>query len=205
MAPAAPQTSPPAVPIVLIGMPGVGKSTVGRLLARRTGRSFLDSDQVIEGSTGRRLSELIAAHGSAGFLAIEGRALLDAVARGEERPQGSVIATGGSAVYCTAEMQWLRARSVVVHLAAPLSVITQRAGNLDSRGVLRRAGESLEELFAERSRLYCHYAHLSLSTAAAHSPAVVAEQLAELLVDPCGPAARQAATAAARCGGGLRP
>lgn len=196
MAPTVPQTTLPAAPIVLIGMPGVGKSTVGQLLARRTGRSFLDSDQVIESSTGLRLSQLIAAHGSAGFMAIEGRALLDAVTLGLAQPQGSVIATGGSVVYCTSEMQWLRARSVVVHLDAPLPVIARRAGDLDSRGVLRRAGESLEELFTERSRLYRHYAHFSLSTAEAPSPAAVAEQLAELLADPFGPPARQAATAA---------
>lgn len=171
----------PIAPIVLIGMPGVGKSTVGRLLARRTGRSFLDSDQVIESSTGRRLSQLIATHGSVGFMAIEGRALVDAIAQGQAQPQGSVIATGGSVVYCTSEMQWLRARSVVIHLDAPLPVIAQRAGDLDRRGVLRRAGESLEELFAERSRLYRHYAHVSLSTTEAPSPAIVAEQLAKLL------------------------
>lgn len=213
MAPSVPQNAPnsvhestlPAAPIVLIGMPGVGKSTVGQLLARRTGRCFLDSDAVIESSTGLRLSQLIAAHGSAGFMAIEGRALLDAVTQGQAQPQGSVIATGGSVIYCTSEMQWLRARSVVVHLDAPLPVIAHRAGDLDRRGVLRRAGESLEELFAERSRLYRHYAHLSLSTAEARSPAAVAEQLAELLVDPLGLAARHAATGAARCGAEIRP
>lgn len=172
MAPLAPQTALPAAPIVLIGMPGVGKSTVGQLLARRTGRCFMDSDQVIEGSTGRRLAELIAAHGSTGFLAIEGQALLAALALSLKHVGGAVIATGGSAVYCRSEMQQIRDSCQIVHLDAPLALIVRRAGDLDRRGVVRRPGESIEELFAERTGLCRQYAHLSLSIADESSEAV---------------------------------
>lgn len=185
----------PATPIVLIGMPGVGKTTVGQLLARRTGRVFLDTDQVLETSTGRGLAELIATHGSAGFLALEGGALIEALTLSLKQPGGGVIATGGSAIYCSSEMQQLKDSCRIVHLDAPLALITRRAGDLDKRGVVRRPGESMEVLFAERTRLYRQYAHLSLSVAN-DSPAAVCEQLEESLaavsLEPAGGCARAA-------------
>lgn len=166
----------PAAPIVLIGMPGVGKTTVGQALADRTHRVFLDTDRRLEAATGQRLEELIATHGRAGFLALEGRALIDALTLGLRQPEGSVIATGGSAVYCASEMQQIKDSCRIIHLEAPLATIITRIGDLDRRGVVRRHGDSIEELFAERTRLCREFAHVSLSVGD-DSPSAVSERL----------------------------
>lgn len=145
-------------------MPGAGKSTVGRLLAKRLGRRFLDTDEVIETAEGMRLSELIARHGAAGFQAIEGRALRRAYQLSADCPRGSVVATGGSVVYCSAAMEELQRNCLIIFLDVDLETLVERVGNLDQRGVLRPAGQTLDQLFAERHTLYRRYAHIALRT-----------------------------------------
>jgi shikimate kinase len=138
--------------IVLIGMPGVGKSTVGVLLAKDLSRDFIDTDVLIQARRRCRLRDLIAREGRDRFLAVEEQAILGLDAR------GAVIATGGSAVYSPAAMAHLKGRGAVVHLVLPLDALVERGHDLERRGVARRPGQDLPGLFEERMPLYRRYA-----------------------------------------------
>lgn len=138
--------------IVLIGMPGAGKSTVGVVLAKVLGKRFVDSDLVIQENTGQLLHELITEHGLEGFLEIENKenAGLDVA--------NSVIATGGSVIYGTDAMEHLKKTGFVVYLKLTLDSLTDRLGDLQKRGVALKEGQGLQELYEERVPLYEKYA-----------------------------------------------
>lgn len=138
--------------IVLIGMPGVGKSTIGVLLAKATGRSFVDTDLIIQTEQGRKLCELLADGGAEGFKRIENGVLERLEA------EGAVVATGGSAVFCESGMRKLKENGVTVYLRVPLAELEKRLGNIKTRGVVMREGETLAGLLAERAPLYEKYA-----------------------------------------------
>ena len=142
--------------IVLIGMPGAGKSTVGVVLAKNMGMSFLDSDLVIQEREGKKLHELIEEHGMDGFLAIEGRV------NASLNPKTAVIATGGSAVYSEEAMELLRSIAMICYLKLPYRSIEERLGDLAERGVVLREGETLYELYEERVPLYEKYANITV-------------------------------------------
>lgn len=142
--------------IVLIGMPGAGKSTIGVVLAKRLGMSFVDSDLVIQDTYGKLLHELIEEHGVEGFWKIENDVNAALV------PQNSVIATGGSAVYGKEAMEHLREIGVVVYLKLPYEEVAERLGDLNARGVTLQPGQDLKSLYEERTPLYEHYAHLAI-------------------------------------------
>lgn len=144
--------------IVLIGMPGAGKSTVGALLAQRLGCGCIDTDRLIEAEGQASLAELLAQHGIDGFRRLEAAALRGALVMAEAEG-GAAISTGGSAVYCAAEMEALHRHAWIVHLDVDLPTLMARAGDLYARGVVRRPGQSLAELFDERAALYARYAH----------------------------------------------
>lgn len=142
--------------IILIGMPGAGKSTVGVVLAKKLGYSFVDADLVIQSLEGKLLHELIAEHGVEGFWKLE-------EAAGESiEAKRAVIATGGSAVYGEKAMAHYKAMGTVVYLSLPLEEIRERLGDLTERGVTLRAGQDLEELYAERQPLYERYADVTV-------------------------------------------
>lgn len=138
--------------ITLIGMPGVGKSTVGVVLAKVLGYRFLDSDLEIQEQTGKLLHELIREHGSDGFLEIENKvnAALDV--------KHTVIATGGSVVYGEEAMRHLQKISTVVYLRLPYEDLELRLGDLHERGVVLKAGQTLQDLLEIRTPLYEKYA-----------------------------------------------
>ncbi len=145
--------------LILIGMPGAGKSTVGVLLAKRLGVAFLDTDILIQTGEGCLLQDTISELGIAGFRRIEESYLLTV-------PSGcGVVATGGSVVYSENAMAYLRALGPVVYLQIGLAALERRLGNLDERGVLRMPGQTIEMLFAERCPLYEKYADIVVSTA----------------------------------------
>jgi shikimate kinase len=137
--------------VVLIGMPGVGKSTVGVLLAKELSRAFLDTDVLIQSQEGRRLRDIIGEEGMDVFRALEERYILTLDCHEH------VIATGGSAVYSEPAMSHLRANGVIIHLTLPLSVLETRIQDLDARGVVRSANKNLCELYLERMPLYARY------------------------------------------------
>jgi shikimate kinase len=137
-------------------MPGAGKSTVGVVLAKRLGMRFVDSDLVIQERYGKLLHELIEEHGIEGFWKLE-----NAVNASLQEPD-SVIATGGSAIYGEEAMEHLREIGTVVYLALPCEEIAKRLGDLNARGVTLKPGQSLEDLYAERTPLYEKYAHVTI-------------------------------------------
>lgn len=140
--------------VVLIGMPGVGKSTVGVILAKQMGYQFVDADLLIQQQEGRLLHEIISDQGVDGFLAVENR-----VNAGIET-EGAVISTGGSVVYGREAMEHLKSIGTVVYLKLPYPALRRRLKNLKDRGVVLREGQTLRDLYEERTPLYERYADL---------------------------------------------
>ena len=137
-------------------MPGVGKSTLGVLLAKLLACDFVDTDVFIQARERRALQEIINTEGRDAFRALEERGILTL------RCRNTIIATGGSAVYGARAMAHLRSLGVIVHLHLPLPLLRTRLRNFESRGVLRARGQSLESLFAERDPLYRDYADVTV-------------------------------------------
>jgi shikimate kinase len=138
----------------LIGMPGAGKSTLGVLLAKRTARSFLDTDLLIQQAEGAPLQEIIEKRGVAFFRRIEERIVLGLDC------SNAVIATGGSVVYSEVAMEHLGRLGTRIYLDVPLAELDRRLGNLDKRGVIRGPGQDLEDLLEERRPLYESWADI---------------------------------------------
>lgn len=160
--------------IVLIGMPGVGKSTVGVLLAKALGRHFLDTDVFIQAVQGRSLQEIIDRDGLAAFCKIEEEyvACIDLT--------NAVIATGGSVVYSEKAMRHLADRGIVVHLDLPVDTIEERLRNLCTRGVVMEKGQTIRSLYNQRQPLYRKYAQITIDcTDKTHEQIVV--EIAEML------------------------
>ncbi len=145
--------------VVLIGMPGVGKSTVGVLLAKALSRDFLDTDVHIQAQEGRTLQEIIDQDGLESFRRVEERHVRSLKCR------SAVIATGGSVVYYPAAMAHLRASGWVIHLDLDLPALRKRLVNLPTRGVVMAPGQTLGHLFTERQPLYRKYADLTIDCA----------------------------------------
>ncbi len=147
---------PPQVNLVLVGMPGVGKSTVGVLLAKQLGYGFLDTDIYIQEREGRKLPGIIADRGIEGFKKCEERAILSLA------PSAHVIATGGSVVYSRRSMQHLGLGGRIVFLDIAPGLLAQRLDNLDARGVVYAPGQTLSQLYRERHPLYVRYADITV-------------------------------------------
>lgn len=142
--------------IVLIGMPGAGKSTVGVVLAKKLGYAFLDSDLVIQSREKKLLHEIISEKGVEGFWAVE-----ESVNESIETDR-TVIATGGSAVYGRKAMEHLKRIGTVVYLKLSCAAVLERLGDLNERGVTMRDGQTFEELYDERIVLYEKYADITV-------------------------------------------
>lgn len=138
--------------VILIGMPGSGKSTIGILLAEQIGYGYIDSDSVIVAREGKRLNELIAQIGTEGFLDVEAKVNAELCA------DRCVIATGGSVIYRDKAMRALKEKGVVVYLQLSYAEIDRRLGDLKARGVALKDGFTLKDLYDERTPLYEKYA-----------------------------------------------
>ena len=145
--------------IVLIGMPVVGKSTVGVILAKVLGYQFIDADLVIQKRENRLLHEIISEEGLDGFLKAEENANVY-IAQNEEK---SIVATGGSVVYCEKAMQELKKTGRVIYLELEYDQLKKRLGNLKGRGVVLKDGQDLRGLYEERIPLYEKYADLTVN------------------------------------------
>ena len=145
--------------IILIGMPGVGKSTVGVILAKVLGYQFIDADLVIQKRENRLLHEIISEEGLDGFLKAEENANVY-IAQNEEK---SIVATGGSVVYCEKAMQELKKTGRVIYLELEYDQLKKRLGNLKGRGVVLKDGQDLRGLYEERIPLYEKYADLTVN------------------------------------------
>jgi len=143
--------------IILIGMPGCGKSTVGVVLAKAANMDFIDSDLVIQKQMGKKLSHLIDESGDAGFRAIENRINAELAA------ENSVIATGGSVIYGEDAMRHLKDIGTVVYLKLSYEAIADRLGDLHARGVSIQPGMTLRDLYDERIPLYEKWADVTVN------------------------------------------
>ena len=143
--------------IVLIGMPGSGKSTVGVILAKVLGYTFVDSDLLIQKEEKQLLKDIIAREGQDGFLRIENRV------NKSIDTEKSVIATGGSVVYCQEAMEHLKKIGTVIYLKLDYQILNRRLSNLIGRGVVLKKGQTLKDLYEERVPLYEKYADHILS------------------------------------------
>ena len=134
--------------IILIGMPGCGKSTVGVVLAKALGMDFIDSDLVIQKVTGKRLSQIIDESGDAGFREVENRV------NAQLQAENSIIATGGSVIYGEEAMHHLKSIGTVIYLKLSYASIEERLGDLHARGVTIQPGWTLRDLYNERCPMY---------------------------------------------------
>ncbi len=144
--------------IILIGMPGAGKSTLGVVLAKILNYSFIDADLLIQSQCDKTLQKIIDACGPDGFIEVENEVLCTLSA------DHSVIATGGSAVYSDEAMKHLSSIGTVVYLKVSLEELENRLGGLYERGVVMKdgIGMSLSALYEERAPLYEQYAEVTL-------------------------------------------
>lgn len=140
--------------IVLIGMPGAGKSTAGVILAKVIGYQFVDADLVIQEEEGKRLHEIIEEVGTDGFIEVENRVNASLTA------EHSVIATGGSVVYGAEAMEHLKAIGTVIYLKLPYEAVRKRLSDIKGRGVVLKDGQTLKDLYEERVLLYEKYADI---------------------------------------------
>ena len=143
--------------IVLIGMPGVGKSTIGVILAKVLGYEFIDADIVIQKEEKRLLKDIIAKEGPEGFLAIENRV------NSKLEAEGAVIATGGSVVYGREAMKHLKSMGTIVYLEIGYDILKNRLSDMKDRGVVLKDGQDLKSLVEERVPLYRKYADITIT------------------------------------------
>ncbi len=157
--------------IILIGMPGCGKTTIGTELSEVIGYGYIDSDSVIVAREGKRLNEIIAEVGREAFLDIEGKV------NSEIAANRCVIATGGSVIYRDNAMQKLKEMGTVVYLKLPYEIIARRLGDLKKRGVALKEGFTLKDLYDERTPLYEKYADVTVELCGAS----IAESVQQLV------------------------
>ena len=153
--------------IVLIGMPGVGKSSAGVILAKRLNMNFIDTDIYIQQQTGQSLHNLIASSGLKAFCDLEADLIT------KLNVNNHVIATGGSVVYGNNAMQHLKKNGMVLWLDLPYSQLAERLDDLDARGVVMEPRQSLEQLYNCRRPFYEKYAALRIDTNALNVDKVV--------------------------------
>ena len=142
--------------LVFIGMPGVGKSTVGVVVAKQLGMHFIDTDLLIQEQEKRLLREIIVDEGEEGFLKIENQVNRNV------NVENAVISPGGSVVYCDEAMKHFREIGTIVYLKASYQVIKKRIQNPKKRGVLLKEGQSFRDLYNERIRLFEKYADITV-------------------------------------------
>ena len=140
--------------IILIGMPGVGKSTIGVLLAKSIGYNFIDSDILIQAFKGKKLIDIIQEEGLDNFLKLEDyvNSTLEVV--------NTVVSTGGSVVYSDNAMNYLKSIGTVIYLKQDYEILKQRIDNINTRGIIIKENQSFKDLYNERIPLYEKYADI---------------------------------------------
>lgn len=149
--------------IILVGMPGCGKSTVGVVLAKTLGMRFVDTDLIIQQEQHDVLHRLIERYGIKRFGEMEEEALLSVM-----DTEDTVIATGGSAVFCERGMNFLKQTGVCVYLEVPCEELKRRLSNIKTRGIAAAKGMTVEEIFAERSPYYEKFADIKIDCTDKH-------------------------------------
>ncbi len=159
----------PGKNLILIGMPGAGKSTVGVILAKKTARGFIDTDLLIQTSQNKSLQEIVDQHGYRRLREIEEKVLLNI------EKKNHVIATGGSAVYSKRAMQHLKKNGLIIFLDVELDELEKRVGNYQNRGIAKKENQSFAALYEERMKLYQQEADLTIQCRGL-TPEMICEQ-----------------------------
>ncbi len=157
--------------IVLIGMPGCGKSTVGVILAKTLLCDFIDTDLLIQNKYKKSLSQIISEEGLESFKNKENSVLR------ELKAENSVIATGGSAVYCKEGMENLKKNGKIIYLKLSPEIIEKRINNITTRGIAMEEGTTISQLYREREELYNMYADIIIE-----SEGLTVEELVQVIV-----------------------
>ena len=142
--------------IILIGMPGAGKSTMGVILAKILGRTFIDTDLLIQEQAKRRLQQIIDTDGPDAFLELEEKTILS------RQFTNAVIATGGSVVYSKKTMEHFKKNGVVVYVKVSFATMRKRLGNITTRGIVLTGGQTLSGMYHDRIPLYERYADITI-------------------------------------------
>jgi shikimate kinase len=142
--------------LVLIGMPGAGKSTMGVILAKTLGMKFIDTDIVIQETTGRLLQEIIDTDGPDAFRKIEETTILSL------QYDNTVIATGGSVVFSGRAMKYLKSNGRVIYLTISCEEMARRLKNITTRGIVLIAGQGIGDMYNQRVPLYEQYADITI-------------------------------------------
>jgi len=157
--------------IVLIGMPGAGKSTIGVVLAKALKKKFVDTDLLIQEETGRALQEILDTDGTATFRKIEEDVIIS------HRFHNTVIATGGSVVLSPKAMEHLKTDGIIVYLKVSLPEIEKRLVNIRTRGIVLETGQTLQAVYDQRVPLYEQYADITVDCSGHDFERVVAKIL----------------------------
>ena len=160
--------------IILIGMPGAGKSTVGVILAKTLGMNFIDTDIVIQEHAGRLLQEMIDEEGPGAFLKTEEETILSLTEK------NAVIVTGGSVVFSGWAMEHLKSDGVTIYLNISFEEMVRRLSNITTRGIVLHAGETLHDMYNERVPLYEKYADITIDCSDDHFENIVEKIVDEL-------------------------
>ncbi len=160
--------------VTLIGMPGAGKSTIGKKAAEVLSYRFIDIDDALEQKEGLRIPQLLASKGEKLFLEMEGEAVLSL-----DLKDDCIISPGGSIVYVKKAMAFLKKRSIVVFLDYPLSVIKKRLNDVP-RGIVGLGEKNLEEIYSERQALYRKYADVIIELTEKSTPEEVIKEITNL-------------------------
>ena len=159
--------------IVLIGMPGVGKSTIGIILAKIMTRNFIDTDVYIQTRHGKKLQDIINEKGIKVFCKIEEDYVVSLSCK------RTVIATGGSVVYSKKAMDYLKSSGILIHLYLPLDFLEERLKDFTERGVVMQQGQNLRQLYNERLPLYRQYADKTIDCRGRNHEQVISDILSE--------------------------
>jgi len=160
--------------VVLIGMPGAGKSTVGSIIAKRLGRPFIDTDKLIQQRENRSLQEIINEDGINEFLKIEEDVVMSIDVTGH------VIATGGSVILSRKALKKLKENGILVYLNARLYQVERRLKNIKTRGVAMDSGQTLKDIYSQRTPLYKKYADIEIDCSHKHIDTIISEILEKL-------------------------
>lgn len=155
--------------IILIGMPGAGKSTIGVILAKAVKKPFIDTDLLIQQKENRYLQDIINNDGLEAFIKIE-ESIIEGI-----NVDNHIIATGGSVIYSKAAMEHLRDNGIIVYLDLKLFHIRQRIKNMKTRGIALKKGQTLESLYTERAPLYSSYADITIDCSHKHIETIAEE------------------------------
>ena len=141
----------------LVGMPASGKSCMGKAIASKLKMRLLDGDRLIESVTGRKLQEIIDEDGLDAFKKIEEETLLSI------EDDNIILAPGGSAVYYDSVMQKCKKRGKIIYIYVSLPLIKERLGDYSKRGVVLKPGQTIDDLYKERTKLYEKYADITIN------------------------------------------